>query len=282
MKTFMYMFKRALLVTGLIAPIFAANASNYTYLALGDSVAYGYDPTVTSPAPSKYVGYPEISASALHLLQSGKEVNASCPGETSGSFLMGGPGNGCQAFKDTVGLHTNYTGTQSSFAVSQLQSNKHIDLVTLGIGGNDLLLLQQSCSTAPSFVVCVTAALPGVLQTYGANLTQILTELRVQAGYTGTIILVEYAAPNNNPLFIEAVAALNQVMVGVGTPFGARFADGFTAFQIASAFYGGDPCAAGLLVRLSATTCDVDPSRAGQDLLAATVLFAVGNMHGPN
>src|ERR1700728_1022676 len=107
MKTFMYMFKRALLVTGLIAPIFAANASNYTYLALGDSVAYGYDPTVTSPAPSKYVGYPEISASALHLLQSGKEVNASCPGETSGSFLMGGPGNGCQAFKDTVGLHTH-------------------------------------------------------------------------------------------------------------------------------------------------------------------------------
>jgi lysophospholipase L1-like esterase len=279
MKTFMDMFKRALLLTVLIVPAFAGNTSNYTYLALGDSVAYGFDPTITSPAPSKYIGYPEITAGVLNLLQSGKEVNASCPGETSGTYLMGGTGNGCQAFRDAVGLHTNYTGTQSSFAVSQLQSNKHIDLVTLGIGGNDLLLLQQSCSTAASFVLCVTAALPGVLQTYGANLTQILTELRVQAGYTGTIILVEYAAPNNNPLFIEAVEALNSVMVGVGTPFGARFADGFTAFQIASAFYGGDPCAAGLLVRLSATTCDVDPSRAGQDLLAATVLFAVGNVH---
>ena len=280
MKTFIDMFKRALFLTLLIAPAFAANASNYTYLALGDSIAYGYDPTITSPTPSQFVGYPEITAGILHLLQPGKEVNASCPGQTSGSFLVGGPDNGCQLFKDTVGLHTSYTGTQSSFAVSQLQSNKHIDLVTLSIGGNDLLLLQESCASAPSFAACVEAALPGVLQTYGANLTQILTEIRVQAGYTGTLILVEYAAPNNDPLFIQAVAALNSVMVQVGTPFGAKFADSFTAFQVASALYGGDPCAAGLLVRLSTTTCDVHPNRAGQNLLAATVLFAIGNVHG--
>jgi lysophospholipase L1-like esterase len=271
----MSIFKRALVLALAVAPAFAGNASNYTYLALGDSVSFGYDPTVTSPTPAKYTGYPEIIADVFHLMQSDKEVNASCPGQTSGSFLIGGPDNGCLQFKATIGLHTNYTGTQANFAVTQLESNKHIDLVTLSIGGNDLLLLQQQCAAAASFDTCVATALPGVLATYGANLTQILAGLRVQAGYPGNLVLVKYFAPNNDPTFIEAVAALNQVMVQVGTPFGAKFADGFTAFQIASAFFKGDPCAAGLLVRLSATTCDVHPSRVGQDLLAATVLLSL-------
>ena len=269
--------KTSIVISALILALtaFAGNETNYNYLALGDSVSFGFDPTVTAPAPSKFIGYPEVIASALHLLIPKKEVNASCPGQTSGSFLTGGADNGCQAFIDAVGLHTAYGGTQANFAVSQLLGNKHIDLVTLSIGGNDLLLLQQSCATAASFEDCVAAALPGVLQTYGTNLTQILTAIRAQAGYSGNLVLVKYYAPNNNPLFIQVVGALNQVMVQVGTPFGAKFADGFTAFQVASALHGGDPCAAGLLVRLNATTCDVDPSRTGQDILAATVLLAL-------
>jgi lysophospholipase L1-like esterase len=269
---------RFLLLTLIVAPAFAGNATNYTYLALGDSIAFGYDPTVTAPTPAKYTGYPEVVAAALNLSQPGKEVNAACPGQTSGSFLMGGNDNGCQGFKDTIGLHTTYPGTQASFAVSQLLSNKHISLVTLQIGGNDLILLQLSCATPPSsFVACVTAGLQGTLQNYGANLTQILTELRVQAGYTGELVLVKYYVPNNDPLFILAIGALNQVMMDVGSHFGVTFADAFTSFQVASALFQGDPCAAGLLVRLSATTCDVHPSVAGRNLLAATVLQAIGD-----
>jgi lysophospholipase L1-like esterase len=268
---------RLLLLTLMVAPAFAGNATNYTYLALGDSITFGYDPTVTAPTPAKYTGYPEVVAAALNLSQPGKEVNAACPGQTSGSFLIGGPDNGCQGFKDTIGLHVAYPGTQASFAVSQLLSNKHINLVTLQLGGNDLILLQLSCASAPSFAACVAAGLPGTLQNYGANLTQILTELRVQAGYTGELVLVEYYVPNNDPLFIQAIAALNQVMIGVGSQFGATFADAFTSFQVASALFQGDPCAAGLLVRLSATTCDVHPSPAGRNILAATVLQAIGD-----
>src|SRR5260370_33649962 len=81
----------ALLGTG----AFAGNETNYTYLALGDSIAFGYDPTVTAPTPAKYTGYPEIVAQIENLLQSKKEVNAACPGETSGSFMVGPPDNGC-------------------------------------------------------------------------------------------------------------------------------------------------------------------------------------------
>ncbi len=42
-------------------------------------------------------------------------------------------------------------------------------------------------------------------------------------------------------------------MVGVASNFGVKFADAYTAFQLASAPFGGDPCAAGLLIRLPAS-----------------------------
>src|SRR5579871_5030164 len=137
----------------LTASAFAANESNYTYLALGDSIPFGMNvlllpPYSTQPpSPDQFVGYPETVAAAEHLLQSAKEVNASCPGESSGSFLNTAIlDNGCNSphlqppfppippFKTTFGLHTNYTGAQMDFAESQLQTNKHIDLVTLSIG----------------------------------------------------------------------------------------------------------------------------------------------------
>ena len=260
------------------APAFAAGVENknYTYLALGESISFGYDPTVAAPAPNKFTGYPEVVAEILQLRQSNKEVNASCPGETSGSFItFGAPDNGCQAFKNAFGLHTNYAGSQLNFAVSQLQTNKHINLVTLSIGGNDLLLLEQQCATAPSFAVCVNTKLPGVLQSFAQNLVQILTALRAQGAFTGTLILMKQYSPSADPLFVQVVGAMDQVMVEVGTPFGAKFADGFGAFQLASALFQSDPCKAGLLIRLTPTACDVHPSPAGRDLLAATVLIAL-------
>jgi lysophospholipase L1-like esterase len=277
----------ALSLTLAIAPMFAGNKSNYTYLALGDSIAFGYDPRVTIPTPDEYVGYPEVVAQARHLVKSNKAVNAACPGETSGSFLvLNAPDNGCLGrgpqgqlgFKYSIGLHTMYPGTQAEFAVSQLSSNKHINLVTLSIGANDLLLVAQQCYAAADFAACVGPQLPNVLASYARNLAQILTAIRQQAGYDGTLVLVNYYVPNNIPLFAAAINELNNVMEQVGSNFGVKFADGFMAFQIASALFGGDPCKAGLVVQLPTNpgTCDVHPTKAGQDLLAATVLLAAG------
>ena len=213
-------------------------------------------------------------AESLHLLQSKKEVNAAaCPGETSGSFLdVHAPDNGCngpQGFKAAVGLHTAYPGiAQGTFAVSELASNKHIDLVTLSIGGNDLLLLEYYCATSTmGFDACVNTYLPGTLTTYGDNLAKILTAIR--ANYQGTLILMKSYAPSADPLFVQAIAALNQVMVNVGAQFGVKFADGFAAFRAASAPFGFDPCQAGLLIRLTSfpnpLTCDVHPSPIGRE-----------------
>jgi lysophospholipase L1-like esterase len=270
----------------LVAPLFGGNDKNFTYLALGDSIAFGFNPTLFPPfkppmpvpTPNQFVGYPDSVADTLHLLQSKKEVNAACPGETSGSFLNGNtPDNGCNGahgFKATIGLHTNYDGSQESFAVSELASNKHINLVTLSIGGNDLLLLQQFCAIVPSmFAECVMNNLPSVLTTYAKNLTVILGNIR--ATYHGTLIVMNSYSPSSDLLFIEAISELNQMTMEVGSNFGVKFADAFTAFLNYSELHGGgDPCAAGLLISLSpaAPGCDVHPSPLGRDLLAQTVL----------
>ena len=69
-----------------------------TYLALGDSVTFGYEEKQVVPAPnysdaSSFIGYPELLGSALHL----KVVNAACPGETSSSLIDAtAQSNGCE------------------------------------------------------------------------------------------------------------------------------------------------------------------------------------------
>ena len=265
----------------------AGNETNFTYLALGDSVAFGLNPTLLGnqppPSPSAFTGYPEIVAEVEHLLNSKKEVNAACPGETSSSFMTPNvPDYGCHSpgpqgqppFKTFFGLHTNYPGTQLQFAVSQLSSNKHINLVTLGIGSNDVLLLLAACSTNSDPMGCVNAKLPGVLQTYAANLTAILTAIRSQ--YGGDLVLVGYYSPTTQ--LIPIAQAINSTMTAVGSAFHTIYADGFTAFQIAATPFGGDVCKAGLLIRLDANTCDIHPSPLGRNLLAATVIVAtLGN-----
>jgi len=266
-------FAPTIIFSLLLSPAFAGNENNYRYLALGDSVAFGYDPTVTTPTPTAFTGYPEVVADVLQMAKSKKETNAACPGQSSTSFLYGGADIGCEPFKAAVGLHTDYTGTQMNFAMTQLQSNKHIDLVTLSIGGNDLSLLQAQCQTSSSFAVCVQQGLPGVLATYGQNLAQILGGIR--ANYSGTLVLLKYYPVSTDPLFQLAIQMLNQTMADVGSNFNVKFADGFMAFQLASATSGGDPCAANLLVRIGPSTCDIHPSLAGQTVLAAAVLVAI-------
>lgn len=58
------------------------------YLALGDSVTFGYEEAGVTPPPDyhdagSFVGYPEQLARALHV----KVTNAACPGETSASLV---------------------------------------------------------------------------------------------------------------------------------------------------------------------------------------------------
>ena len=262
----------------LLGTVPAAAAESQDFLALGNSVAFGYDPLVRDPSdPENFVGYPEALAGLLGV----GVVNASCPGEASGGFIsLTSPlDNGCRAFRFGTSwtppypLHAEYKTTQLDFAVKFLRHHRQTQLVTIDLGGNDLFLLQRGCLNDPT---CVISGLPATLRTFGANLAEIYRRIRVDARYRGQIIALSYYALDYTDVAqVQAIAALNSVVEAVTRAAGGQVASGFAAFLAASAAAGAPlkPCAAGLLIRLPAPTltCDVHPSPAGRDVLARAI-----------
>jgi lysophospholipase L1-like esterase len=241
------------------------------YLALGDSIAFGYTPLAQNPGDLKnYHGYPDIVSQGTDL----KVANASCFGESTGHFLnLLAPDTGCQAWRAVFPLFADYSGTQMDYALAYLQASKNVQLVTIDIGANDLGVLLGACA---GDATCFGNGLPGVLAAYGANMGTIFYRIRFEAGYTGPIVAVNtYARNYNGGAEVGPITLLNGVLATVAQTFGVQVADAFTAFGAASSQTGGSACAAGLLIVVSPGVCDIHPSAAGQALIAQTVLSLV-------
>ena len=257
-------------------------AANGTYLALGDSVAFGYVPPEAVPAPNyrsanSFVGYPEDVGQALRL----GVWNASCPGETTASMLVAGAqSNGCEnspgspiGYRTQFPLHVQYQGTQMDYALKYLAVHRHTQLVTINIGANDAFLCQETTAdhcTSP-------AELAALVQEIQSNLTAIYTQIRDVAHYRGLLVALTYYSLSYSSAAAEQGALLlNSVITSVTTAFGGKVADGFTAFEMPSTAFGGDPCAAGLLIKLPDGTCNIHPSPAGHLLLARAIEDVAG------
>lgn len=261
----------ALLLSAGAAPV-AANQGHgsHGYLALGDSVSFGY---ITQAGyeygnPANFVGFPTYVGQDLEL----NTVNAACPGQTTSSFIsLVGPDNGCNAFRAAhFPLHTPYTGTQQAFATGFLAANPGTRLVTIQLGANDAFLLQKACSDAPA---CIAAGLPTLLATVGGNLGAILHSLQATHFKGMVVVLNYYSLDYSDSSQTGLVTLLNQAIGGAAQANGAVVADEFTAFKNAAAAAGGHTCNAGLLNALpqNELTCDVHPSQSGAQLLAHTV-----------
>jgi len=289
---------RAIVVASLLAGLLAAvpavpataasngagNSDPNNYLALGDSVPFGYSPIIgltyppqpPPPAPNidpdQYLGYPQLASDLFRPRR--RLFNASCPGETSTSMITGTlPDNGCQNYRTNYGpLHVAYSGSQLAYADSYVAANPRTELVTISIGANDLLLLIDSCGGI-SNLYCIYVGLPTVIATLESNLAFIYSSLRAH-GFRGEFVAVTYYSTNYHEAApSKLIRSIDTALTNVTTSpaFGGRVADGFTVFGVAATPYGLDPCAAGLLVRLTATTSDVNPSPAGAALLAQAV-----------
>jgi lysophospholipase L1-like esterase len=251
----------------------ASAAPDASYLALGDSYAFGYNPTLNPTNAANFVGYGDFVGAALGM----PVTNAACPGETSGSMISGTPpDNGCHEFYPSpLPRHVAYTGSQLAFAVNFLRANKEVKLVTLQIGGNDVLQLQASCA---GNTACIIAGLPAVEAQMAANLNTIYQALRFQAHYRHTIVEVSYFAFNyNDPNNVAITGSLDAVEAAVAARYHARVANVLGAFAAASA-PSGVPCFAGLQVVLHAgppPSCDIHPSLAGHHVYAAAILAVV-------
>src|SRR5215813_6982063 len=161
----------AVLLAGSVVPAAAEERTDdheATQLALGDSVAFGYNPLIVRAGqagnPENFVGYPEVAARILEL----DDVNASCPGEATGGFISSnGTDNGCRPYRAAFPLHVAYRGTQLDFALNFLETHRKVRLVTMDIGANDVFVLQRQCGGDPT---CVNRGIPAVLATIQANL----------------------------------------------------------------------------------------------------------------
>lgn len=244
------------------------------YLALGDSVVFGF---ITQAGfeygnPDNFVGYPDYVARTLDLAT----TNASCPGEATSGFLSPiGADNGCRGFRQVAPLHVAYSSTQMVFAEAFLGAHRKTRLVTIGIGANDLFLLQKSCASNPNPPQCIGAGLPGVLNTIAGNMETILFALRA-TDFRGVLMVVNYYSLDySDPAGTGLTQLLNQAITAFAQANGAVVADVFTAFQAAAstAFAGGKVCKAGLLNASpqNQLICDVHPSQSGQKLIGQTV-----------
>lgn len=243
----------------------SASLADHTYLALGDSVAFGYSPLLVAGGfagdPNVFVGYPEIAAKTLGM----QDVNASCPGETSGGFisLTNGADYKCLQYRHFFPLHVGYTTSQLDFVIAYLTTHHDVRLITMDIGANDVFKAG-----------CTGAACAPVLAGIEANLRFIYGQIRNVAHYHHALVTLTYYSLSYDPATAAATQALNAPIVAATEAFGGTVASGFDAFQGPALAAGGSSCAAGLLIVLAPGVCDVHPTPLGRDLLAKAVVDA--------
>jgi lysophospholipase L1-like esterase len=265
-------FALLLMLAGTTIAASAQGASGPRYLALGDSVSFGF---ITQAGfeyvnANNFIGFPTYAGRRANM----DVVNAACPGETTGSFLSStAPDDGCRQFRLAgAQLHVSYSSTQLDFALAFLKSHPQTRLITVGLGANDVLLLRAACQDDPT---CIATELPAVLAGVTANMETILTDLRA-TGFTGTIIVVNYYSVDySDPTETGLTSALNDALAVAAAQPGVVVADVFTAFQAATVPAAGKTCNAGLLngsfSSINQFTCDVHPSQSGQMLIGKVV-----------
>jgi lysophospholipase L1-like esterase len=142
----------------------AATRSPTYYVSLGDSYSVGYQPGLGATP-----GYASYVAKHTHLTL----ANFGCAGATTTSLLHT---VGCPAvLPHTAGGMSYTTTTQIAAAVSFIAQHKgHIGLITVSIGGNDVV----PCSTSSNPIACVGTAVTSIT----TNVTSTASQLRAAAG----------------------------------------------------------------------------------------------------
>ena len=151
----------------------SAGRATSWYLALGDSLAAGYQPGVGDDRTGGYVG--GVLSALQESAPKAKLRNLSCSGATTTSMLG----------EDRC---TYEQGSQVDAAVAFLAAHKtKVDLVTIDIGANDV----TPCARGTVDVACAI----GAVGTVERNLTAILGRLRAATGPQTQIVVLNYYNP---------------------------------------------------------------------------------------
>ncbi len=250
-------------------------AAPSSYLALGDSLAFGYSQAkfnslLPNEPPAAYdTGYVDDFARVLRLFNPGLQtINDGCPGETTDSFI-----NGPCAYQLQFPLHHPYSGgtssSQLSDALAYLAAHPgRVSPITLDIGANDALgVIKVQCNLQPA---CIAAAAPALFAHIAGNLGAILAQLRAKAPSAQIIVLGLYNPFGSSLAGADQLtAALNEAEQKVAAGFGARFADPLPLFNPPEPLERPTIC---LLTNMCTPLVDIHPTDLGYAVLAGTIL----------
>ena len=215
-----------------LVPAQAAPQQTSTYVSLGDSLAFGYQPDLVAAHdvnPADYVSYAEdYAAMRPHVTL----ANFGCPGERTDTLIQGG----CPWIQSGAPTHMPFGGaSQLTAALAYLGAHPDTSLVTLNIGSNDLLAVVGQCVGAADPQSCLQQALPGALGSVAHNIAVILTAVHAAAPHAQLVVFnlynpLAFSLPGSDAL----IAQTNAVITQVAQAFGARVADAFTVMNHAA------------------------------------------------
>ncbi len=204
----------------LAAPRAALVGPKHYYLALGDSLAFGYQPDLNYDDGYASDFYANLKAHGV-----GSIADMGCPGETSSTMINGGcPVPFLRKYP--------YVGPQLNAALIYLALLRgQVSPVTLDIGANDFLPLINTSTCAIN-----VSAFNNAMATLDYNLRQVIlpklhTALTVNGQLTGDIVMMNYYDPLQNkcPNTVPYVESVNQHLTADASGY-ATIVDVFSAY----------------------------------------------------
>jgi lysophospholipase L1-like esterase len=242
------------------------------YLALGDSIAFGYQAAkhrAGLPPSGFNAGYVDVFRARLQEIRpSLTVVNYGCPGETTTTFIAGG----CLSNLIGFPLHDPFSGAQLDAAVTFLRAHPgQVSPITLTLWGNDIREFADSCPDLD----CIVNGAPAVIASIVNNLALILGRLKAAAPDAEIIVTGSWdsnldALEFADPLF----QFLNASMASMVALQRVRFADPFPVFNPQGNL--ALEILAHCTMTLLCTQQDSHPSDAGYRALADLVFQASG------
>jgi lysophospholipase L1-like esterase len=258
----------------------ASLADNMTYLAIGDSVAFGETTFANNPSNGDR-GYVATYDSYLASQNGGVAplvVNTAIDGETSSSFFSGSgrvlsiPGTTDQS---VAAWNTNYTSNpslpqnlmfQQAINSAQLSGNP-VGVVTISLGVNDLFTLAASTAFQTASAAQQEVMLEQTLGKVATNYATVLAEVRSEAPNAKILLMGEVnpfpGEPTNplNAIAAPAVQGLNATIQALAKASGALYVDTYTPFLGNEAAY----------TYIAAFLGDVHPNALGYSVIAKQI-----------
>lgn len=181
---------------------YAPRGQGDLYLALGDSLAWGFG--LDDPAAE---GYPALIAARLAARAPIETLNLAVPGETSGSFVARQLPRAVAAIRQARGR------------------GARVSPITIDIGGNDLRAVERAGPAEREAAVAAARR----------NIARILDELRAGAGPAADIAIMTYYNPYGGDPAVEGgeaywVARLNAAIREEAARRGVAVADAYAPF----------------------------------------------------